>query len=774
MKKTIYTLLSMLLSFHFVSAQSGLDPGFGTAGLVTTNFGFGETSEKGLAIALLPDGKLLVAGGGGSYSKLARYNTDGTLDAGFGTDGKVFIRVNGSIFSEQITDIVPLPGGTLLVAGYGRTIVGGGFSDYYFVARFLSNGSLDPAFTPPVNFTSIVQNTRIALQSDGKIIWVTGHDLGYTSITRLQADGTPDPGFASSIEGTATDATLVATDVAVLPNDDFLVGGFSYPAAHFALTKYSAGGTKQGNTVYTSFDVNATERANALAVQPDGKILLAGFSNTDFALARYNADGTLDDGFSGDGKQLTDLGETDNAQYIALQPDGKIIAAGSSNRLSDNYEIFAATRYLANGQLDFCFGQYGRLKIEFPGATQSVAKAMAIQADGKAVFAGYSNNDFALARYVPAIPTTWYYDADGDGYGDNANTLLSCTQPLPTVVKIDPSCIDLPPFIVCPTRNIYWVATGGDCNDNDASIHPGAIEICDGKDNDCDGQVDEGLPTKTWYHDTDGDGYGSNATATVSCSAPATSGWVLQGGDCNDQNAAVHPGAAEVCDGIDNNCNGVIDEGCSGKPTVSISDVTVYESAQQAVLTIRLSFITTQQVKLSYSTTDGTALSGKKDKDYKSVANTSLVIPPGTLSTTISIPVYEDGKPENSEYFYVGLSKPTNCFLGNATGTVTILDGTAPSSRAGVTAPAVADDSPLKILDATIYPNPSTSAFTLAFSDAGHLPVELSITNASGQLMKTMKVSGNTIRFGQEWKPGIYIVQLQQGTKRKTIKLVKY
>jgi len=101
-------------------------------------------------------------------------------------------------------------------------------------------------------------------------------------------------------------------------------------------------------------------------------------------------------------------------------------------------------------------------------------------------------------------------------------------------------------------------AANVDCNDNDPAVNPGATEVCDGIDNNCDGEIDEGLIT-IYYQDTDQDGFGSAANSTESCTP--LNGFVENGDDCDDGNPAVFPGAEEVCDGEDNNCDGMIDEG---------------------------------------------------------------------------------------------------------------------------------------------------------------------------------------------------------------------
>ncbi len=132
---------------------------------------------------------------------------------------------------------------------------------------------------------------------------------------------------------------------------------------------------------------------------------------------------------------------------------------------------------------------------------------------------------------------SFYRDADGDGHGDSSEVVEACAAPE------------------------GYVADGGDCDDANAAVYPGATEVCNGVDDDCDGERDEAgaMGASTFYRDADGDGHGDSSEVVEACAAPE--GYVTDGGDCDDANAAVYPGATEVCNGIDDDCDARTDEG---------------------------------------------------------------------------------------------------------------------------------------------------------------------------------------------------------------------
>ena len=160
-----------------------------------------------------------------------------------------------------------------------------------------------------------------------------------------------------------------------------------------------------------------------------------------------------------------------------------------------------------------------------------------------------TNKAFRALAFAPCTPSTWYADADGDGYGLSTSTLSYCTQPY------------------------GYVANSTDCNDALAAVNPGATEVCNSADDNCSGASDEGLTFSNFYSDIDGDGYGSGA-ATSACASPGA-GYVSQNGDCDDSNSSVLPGATELCtNAIDDDCDGTVNEGCGNETSAGESPAT--------------------------------------------------------------------------------------------------------------------------------------------------------------------------------------------------------
>ncbi|MGC2166120.1 MAG: delta-60 repeat domain-containing protein [Gallionella sp.] len=349
------------------TTDGSLDTSFDSDGKVVTNFGGG--SDYAYAVALQTDGKLVVAGyaynGTNSDFALARYNSDGSLDVGFGAGGKVTIDFGG--YDDIAKAIAIQPDGMIVVAGYAWN----GSHNDFALARFDSNGNLDTTYGSGTGklLTDFVGASDFAnamvLQSDGKIVVAGSVDSGATStksdfaLARYNTDGSLDTGFGT------------------------------------------------GGKITTDF-ANGSDFAEAIGLQSDGKIVAAGSAyngvNTDFALARFDTAGNPDPGFGAGGKLVFDFtANHDYAHALAIQADGKIIAAGHSyNGANDD---FAIARFDAAGNPDPGFGSAGKVIVDF-SSQDDRAHALAIRAtDGKIVAAGYAitntGDDFALARLNP-------------------------------------------------------------------------------------------------------------------------------------------------------------------------------------------------------------------------------------------------------------------------------------------------------------------------------------------------------------------------------------
>lgn len=285
-------------------------------------------------------------------------------------------------------------------------------------------GDLDPTFDADGRVTTDIASSNdraygMAIQPDGKIV-TTGSAFFFVdngardiALTRHNPNGSLDTSFDTDgkvLTDFSPGSSDIGRDVALQADGKILVAGGSL--GDFALARYNVDGsldTSFGGDGKVTTDFGSTGDAWAVAVQSDGKVVAAGGGPGDFALARYNADGSLDTSFDGDGKVTTDFGDTSDSAYdMVIQGDGKIVAAG--------YPDFAMARYNADGSLDTSFDVDGKVNTDF-GSGFGWAEGLAVQANGKIVVAGFAvlagTGDFGVARYNVDGSLDTAFDGDG-------------------------------------------------------------------------------------------------------------------------------------------------------------------------------------------------------------------------------------------------------------------------------------------------------------------------------------------------------------------------
>jgi uncharacterized delta-60 repeat protein len=394
--------------------DGSLDPHFHDDGKLVTDFGdWIYVQVNDLALTPIPAGQeghqfAVVAGrAANSFASnfaLARYLPNGLLDASFDDDGKLLTNFDGDY--EAATAIAMKSDASMVVAGYATTSTGYQFA----LAAYDYFGNLDLSFDQDgklvSDFTSDAQAFAIVLQNDDKIV-VAGTSGGDFALARYHANGNPDTSFSGDGKLRTHFETGSATvyDMALQSDGRIVVAGQAGPdnSSQFALARYLPNGnldpTFDGDGKLVTNCDNYREGARALAIQHNGKIVVAGFGGiidgspdggSQFALARYNSNGSLDTSFHQDGKLLTDIsGTRAYAHDLVLQPkDGKIVVAGWSG--SSDWSQFALARYNSNGSLDTSFHGNGKLLTDFDSGSMEGARAMAIQADGYIVAAGFS------------------------------------------------------------------------------------------------------------------------------------------------------------------------------------------------------------------------------------------------------------------------------------------------------------------------------------------------------------------------------------------------
>jgi uncharacterized delta-60 repeat protein len=356
------------------NADGSLDATFGTGGVVLTGFGGDESRDEATAVAVQANGKIVVAGNSDPDLEdlgglaLVRYNADGSLDATFGTGGRVLFDMGGI---DSIEEMAIQANGRIVVVGSSDARAGIGSSDFDFaVARFRTNGAPDTSFgdggkvlTPLATARSLDVAKAVAIQPNGRIVVVGSSNAGGSTdfaVARYNRNGSLDRTFGAG--------GIVLTDAS----------------------------GERGTDV--AFDV---------AVQADGKIVVAG-SGDGFTVVRYHRNGTLDPAFGTGGRTNVEL--YGSAGAVAVQADGRIVVAGESSlTLGAWTRDFTLVRFDRNGSPDTSFGDGGKVTTDFAGngTSDEQLTGLAIAPDGGIVAAGASTSrtgrgfDFAVARYLP-------------------------------------------------------------------------------------------------------------------------------------------------------------------------------------------------------------------------------------------------------------------------------------------------------------------------------------------------------------------------------------
>jgi uncharacterized delta-60 repeat protein len=389
------------------AAPGALDPSFGRGGAVTTAFG----ARSGIsAVVLQPNSKIIAAGSSDDEITLARYNANGSLDRSFGSGGKVTTPIGSSSSASAVA-----------LRADGKIIAAGSSDGKFALVRYKPDGSLDSSFGTGGTVTTsfgpgFAGASSLALAPDGRIV-AAGRSLSAFALARYEPDGSLDTGFGVGGKVTTTfDPTPYEVwlgEIALQPDGKIVAAGTS--SRTFALARYETNGSLDpgfgnGGKVKTVLGPNR-DIASAVALQPDGKIVAAGYSDrgspfgNGFALARYNPDGSLDSLFGSATLPGTTVTATHGgAEAVVLQPDGRILAGGSIWAGSDDWD-FALVRYKPNGALDKGFGRRGVAEVSF-GPGFDWAYDLALQPNGRVVAAGMTSppgsydGDFALARFL--------------------------------------------------------------------------------------------------------------------------------------------------------------------------------------------------------------------------------------------------------------------------------------------------------------------------------------------------------------------------------------
>lgn len=362
---------------------------------------------------------------GNSEFALVRFQENGLPDVSFGNNGRVVTSWGNK--GDQARAVAVQPDGMILAAGY--TATGQYYYTSFALARFFPDGQLDEQFGTfgLVNnyfgqTTEDVRANAMVLQPDGKIV-LAGRAGGKISLARFLPDGTPDPefGLGGNVQIADIPGGSEAFALAIQPDGKLLAAGSNGDIILVRLTPNGSLDPTFGIEGKVFQNLGHQESANAIAIQPDGKIVVAGniYNTIEVFIGRFLPDGSPDTGFNGTGMLVTGFGFDSHANALGIQTDGKILVGGSGN-----YD-FAVARFLPDGISDPSFGVNGLAYTGFGngGSDFNTARALLIEPDHDIILAGSSGvnwqpqNQFAIARFKAgavnsiAQPTAFIQDA---------------------------------------------------------------------------------------------------------------------------------------------------------------------------------------------------------------------------------------------------------------------------------------------------------------------------------------------------------------------------
>jgi uncharacterized delta-60 repeat protein len=408
---------AMLLFLGSATAAPGdLDPTFGDGGVAE------PTQGLGTVMALQPDGMILVGGYTFPWELgVARYTPQGRLDRSFGSRG-VAVGPSG-----RATGLAIQPDGKIVATGY---LADGSMS----VVRFTRAGSLDASFGSGGVVTGPQgDGSAIAVQDNGKIVVVgTSGDpfSSFAAITafRLQPDGLPDAGFGSNgFVRTPIGLGSVGRDVALQPDGKIVVAGSS---DGMTLVRYETDGSLDpsfGSGGIAKSAAPGPSWAESVVLQGDGRILAAGGAGTSMAVARFLLDGRPDPSFGSRGVTTARSGGLGSASDVALQSHGRIVVAASGQ------DVVALVRVRPDGNLDADFGEEGVSQVAL--GSRSGASGVAVDPDGRILAAGFSSGEtathFLLAGFRVTSPTTIAAKPFVVRYGSQVEVTGTAVDPRP-------------------------------------------------------------------------------------------------------------------------------------------------------------------------------------------------------------------------------------------------------------------------------------------------------------------------------------------------------